>query len=241
MAYAYRADVGAPVSGTSDRVAVDIDKLTKNQLTDIFACTLREIDGQTVTPVIPQLGSGTRSSWLTALGLSETTLVTVDETVTSAGVTRGGCVEVGQEHDGKSMKVRNAIMPMSVSRWVAMAQGLTVNKIGSAILAGSSLVSNGGSPQAPVTGTGTSMIPNPLYYADITWGRETWLVTDYDRVTLGRPGYDAALARALNKTVANSLANTTTTTPVFSGFWKLKYGILPPSSGTVVRHTEANN
>jgi hypothetical protein len=247
MAYAYRSAVGSSTATVnrddSTALATGIESLTKNQLTDIFACTLREIDGQTVTPVIPQAGSGTRSSWLTALGLNETTLVTVDEgevTVTT-GVTRRGCVEVGQEHDGKSLKVRNAIMPMSVSRWVAMAQGLSVNKVGSAILAGSSLVSNGGSSQAPVTGTGTSMVPNTLYYADTTWGRETWLVVDYDRVTVGRTGYDAALAMALNKNVSTSLANTNTASPAFSGYWKLKYGILPPASGPLVKHTEAHN
>jgi len=251
MSYAYRSAVGAPVTGTSDRVAAGIESLTLDQLTDIFACTLRTIDGQTITPVIPQAGSGTRSSFLSAIQLSEDAMPTVNEgtqtitTVTGRDaegkaitgvVSRTGCVEEGQEHDGTSMKVRNAVMPMSVSRWVAMAQGLSQNKVGSAILAGSSL---GG--VHPVTGSGTTMAPVQAYYDNGTWGRETYIVVQYDRVTSGKPGYDAALANALNKNVSDSLANVMTNNPNFSGYWKLKYGILPPKSGTLVEHTQANN
>jgi ABC-type phosphate transport system substrate-binding protein len=250
MAYAYRDTVGTTVSDTSERVAVGIESLTQNQLTDIFACVLRTIDGQTITPVVPQAGSGTRSSWLTALGLTEDMMPTVSEGTKSITtvvgrdgngnaitgvVSRTGCVEEGQEHDGTSMKVRNAVMPMSVSRWVAMAQGLTVNKVGSAVLAGSSLVSG----QQPVTGTGTSMVPNPLYYANGTWGRETWLVVEYNRVTIGKTGYDPALATIFNAELPDSLVNVQTTNPAFAGYWKKKYGILPPGSGTLVKHTIA--
>jgi ABC-type phosphate transport system substrate-binding protein len=227
MAYAYRSAVGG-ASDTSERLAAGIESLTKQQLTDIFSCTLRVIDGQTITPVVPQSGSGTRSSWGTALGLG-------------SSYAWPSCVEVGQEHDGNSMKVRNAIMPMSVSRWVAMSQGLTVNKVGNAILAGSSLVSKSGVPQAPVTGTGTSMVPNPDFYADPTWGRETWLVVDYDRVTVGRTGYNAALAKAFNKNLEDTLANVDDSSEEMAGYWKKKFGILPPAVGTLPLRTLANN
>jgi hypothetical protein len=122
-----------------------------------------------------------------------------------------------------------------------MNQGLTLNKVGNAILAGSSLVSKAGVPQAPVTGTGTSMVPNPDFYADITWGRETWLVVDYDRVTVGRTGYNAALAKALNKNLEDTLANVDDSSEEMAGYWKKKFGILPPASGTLPLRTLANN
>ena len=229
MAYAYRSAAATTTTETSVRVAAGIESLTKAQLADIFTCTQRTLDGQTITPVVPQAGSGTRSSWAVALGLATSS--------TASSYTWASCVEVGQEHDGNSLKVRNAIMPMSVSRWVAMAQGLSVNKAGSAILAGSSLVSG----QAPVTGSGTSMVPNPLYYADTTWGRETWLVVDYDRITSGRTGYDAALARAFNKNLEASLANVDDSSEEMAGYWKKKFGILPPAAGVVALRTLANN
>jgi ABC-type phosphate transport system substrate-binding protein len=254
MAYAYRSAVGSTTAAVdrdeSTGLASRIASLTKDDLTDIFACTLRQIDGHTITPVVPQAGSGTRSSWLTALGLTEAMMPTVSEGTASITtivgrdgsgnaitgvVSRTGCVQEGQEHDGQSLKVRNAVMPMSVSRWVAMAQGLTVNKVGSAILAGSSLVAG----QEPVTGTGTNMVPNELYYANGTWGRETWLVVEYNRVTLGKPGYDAALANIFDAEQPNSLVNVETFNPNFAGFWKKKFGILPPNSGTLIKHTRA--
>jgi len=151
------------------------------------------------------------------------------------------CVQVGQEHDGNSLKVRNAIMPMSASRWVAMNNGLTIKKIGSAILAGSSLVSKAGVPQPAVMMVGSEMVPNPDFYADDTWGRETWLVVDYDRITnrgtVQNPsvGYDPALALALNKTIETSLANIDDTDVGSAGYWKKKFGILPPESEFALR------
>lgn len=205
----------------STSTAAGIATLTKAQLTAFFDCSVRTLDGATITPVVPQSGSGTRSDWLSKLGLTETTLVTVGE---------GGCVVEGQEHDGRSLTVANSIMPMSASRWVAMQTGMTVSKIGSAVLAG---IADVGS--APVTGTGADTVPNSAYYADSTWGRDTYLVVEYARVNPSDPKYDADLAAAVDPTISDSLANTSSTVSSRAGFWKKKFGFLAPASSTTFR------
>jgi len=231
MAYAYH-------SGSNIALAT----LNTATLKQIFECTTRTIGGVTVTPIIPQTGSGTRSAWLTAIGSNETLLLTTGETgsVGQANAGVAGCVEVGQEHDGRSLTSvtlangtvvatgANSVMPMSVSRWVAMQNGVTVDKIGSAVLAPVSDVG-----VAAVSGTAPSVVPNPTYYANSTWGRETWLVVDYERIRPASPSYDPVLAAALDSSVDDSLTNVDDSGSYASGFWKKKFGILPPASSTI--------
>jgi hypothetical protein len=109
-----------------------------------------------------------------------------------------------------------------------MENGLSVQKKGSAVLAG--LVTG----QVPVTVVDGVTIPNADYYADTKWGRETWIVVSFNRITLGAPGYDANLAAVLDSSVSSSLANTSTARNTSAGSIKLKYGILPPKAGTTV-------
>jgi ABC-type phosphate transport system substrate-binding protein len=201
--------------------AAGITTLTKAQLEGFFECTVRTLDGKTITPVIPQDGSGTRKDFIAKINVTEATLLTVAE---------GGCVVEGQEHDGRSLTVANAIMPMSASRWVAMTTGMTASKIGSAVLAGIADVGT-----SPVTGTGADMVPNSAYYADSTFGRDTYLVVEYARVNPTDPKYDPDLAAALDPTISDSLANTSTTLSSKSGYWKKKFGFLAPASSTTFR------
>jgi len=211
VAYAYHSASDAAGIGT----------LSKAQMKSFFECSVRTLDGKTITPVIPQAGSGTRASWLTMIGATETSLSTVAE---------GGCVSEGQEHDGTSMTVANSIMPMSVARWVAMSTGATQAKFGSAVLAGISDVG-----AAPVTGTGTSMLPNSTYYADTTFGRDTYLVVEYARVDSTNAKYDANLAAIMDASITTSLTNTSTLTPARAGSVKRKYGFLAPAVSTSFR------
>lgn len=203
-----------------------LQTLTASQLKSLYECTVRTINGVTVTPVIPQAGSGTRKDFLSKIGSSETGLLTLDET--------GGCVQVGQEHDATVLTAANMVMPMSASRWVAMNTGASYNKMGTAAIAG---VADVGA--APVTGTGTSMVPNPTYYANSTWGRDTYLVVEYARVNSSDPKYDAGLATLMDPTIANSLANTSSVIAGQAGSVKKKYGFLAPSSTTPFRATKA--
>ena len=212
IAYAYH----------SGSTATGITTITKAQMKSLFECTLRDLGGVTITPVIPQSGSGTRKDFLSKIGSDETGLKTVSES--------GGCVVEGQEHDGTSLTVANSIMPMSASRWIAMNTGATQSKIGSAVIAGIADVG-----VSPVTGTGTAMAPNASYYADATWGRDTYLVVEYARVDSTNAKYDVNLARALDATITTSLANTTSTNPSRAGSVKLKYGFLAPAVSTTFR------
>lgn len=212
MAYAYH----------SGSTATGIATISKAQMKSFFECTVRELNGVTITPVVPQAGSGTRSSWLSMIGSSETGLKTLSES--------GGCVVEGQEHDGTSMTVANSIMPMSVARWVAMTTGATQAKFGDAVLAGISDVG-----AAPVTGTGASMVPNASYYADTTFGRDTYLVVEYARVDSTNAKYDANLAAIMDSSIATSLTNTSTTFPSRAGSVKRKYGFLAPAVTTSFR------
>lgn len=205
----------------SGSTAAGIGTLTKAQLTSFFDCSVRVLDSKTITPVIPQSGSGTRKDFIAKLGLTETTLVTVGE---------GGCVVEGQEHDGTSLTAINSIMPMAASKWVAYSTGMTASKIGSAVLAGIADVG-----VAAVTGTGADMVPNATYYADSTWGRDTYLVVEYARVNPTDPKYDVDLANALDPTISDSLANTSATLSSKSGYWKKKFGLLTPASSTTFR------
>ena len=204
---------------------VALQSLSKANLKDIFECKAAArtwgSTPVTVTPVIPQSGSGTRKDFLAMIGSTEALMLTIAE---------GGCVKEGQEHDGTSLTSANHIMPMSVSRWVAMTTGATQSKIGSAVIAGVSDVG-----YAPVTGTGTAMVPNASYYADTTFGRDTYLVVEYARVDSTNAKYDANLAAILDPSIATSLSNTSTTFPSRAGSVKRKYGFLAPLSTSSFR------
>jgi hypothetical protein len=193
--------------------------LTKAQLTEIFKCDFADTS---IIPVLPQAGSGTRKDFLAKLGITDNSSLELK--------TNGGCIEVGQEHDGTSLTAANKIMPMSASRWVAMNTGMYKDLRGSAVIAG---VADVGAPA--VTGTGVNMVPNQAYYDDTTWGRETWLVVEYARIdSTNTLKYDAKLAAILDKDISDSLANVTmsTTNKARSGYWKLKNGFLAPKVGT---------
>ena len=211
IAYAY----------SSGSTAAGIGSLNAATLKSLYECTVREIGGVTVTPVVPQSGSGTRKDFLSKIGSTETGLSTIGE---------GGCVVEGQEHDGNSMTVANSIMPMSVSRWVAMNTGASFAKINGATIAGVADVG-----QAPVTGTGSAMLPNSAYYANSTWGRDTYLVVEYARVNAADAKYDANLASLLDPSLGTSLTNSQTTLPGKAGSLKRKFGFLAPASTTTFR------
>ena len=82
------------------------DNISGALMKSLFECTTRTIDGVTVTPVIPQDGSGTRKDFLKKIGVTEASMLEVTEA--------GGCVAVGQEHDTSALPV-NAITPMSAA------------------------------------------------------------------------------------------------------------------------------
>jgi ABC-type phosphate transport system substrate-binding protein len=101
--------LGMLVSSTSTHAA---PALSVAQLKSIYNCTVTDwgavggTAGNTIKPLIPQLGSGTRSYFLGQIGLTESTL--------------GSCVTAVEENDPEAIDSSgdptNAIEPMSQSR-----------------------------------------------------------------------------------------------------------------------------
>lgn len=200
--------------------AAAFDSLDQATLKGIFECTVRTVGGVTVTPVIPQAGSGTRSDWMSKIGVTDATL--------------GSCVVVGQEHDTSRLSdgsafPANAITPMSAAQWVAQNTGAGIDRRGTNVKLGSPVA---GTPA--VTGTGTSMVPNAAFYANTTWGRDVFLVVENARITVGDAKYDAKLADLVS-TAGSKLNNAQSALPSQAGTVKRKFGFLAPSSTTPQR------
>jgi len=203
IAYAYKG------------AATGIDAITASQMKSLYECSAGfQIGGVTVTPIIPQAGSGTRKDFLAKIGSTETAMLTVAE---------GGCVVEGQEHDATTLTAES-VMPMAVSRWIAMNTGASYDKRGTGTLG--SLVAG----VSPVTGTGSSMVPNAPYYADTTWGRDTYLVVENARVDSTNAKYDAGLATLIDPAQSTSFTNVSTVSSR-AGAVKKKYGFLAPTTG----------
>ncbi|GAA1954080.1 hypothetical protein [Agromyces allii] len=192
--------------------------LTAAQLKSIYECNTTEIDGVAVTPRIPQNGSGTRSFFLSAIGVT----------------TLGSCVNdtnnTTPENDATVLGA-NQIIPFSAANWVSQANGVAgVNTTTAAGVAFGSALAG----QAAFTGTAPNLVPNSAYYTDTKFGRDTYLVVEYARINSADPKYDAGLARLVNPTVANSLTSFGTIgTSV--GNVKKKFGFLAPSTTTLTR------
>jgi ABC-type phosphate transport system substrate-binding protein len=204
VAYAYKGGTAAWAN------------ISAAQLKQIYDGTLTSIDGVTIKPRLPQTGSGTRNFFLAALGYTGTTAPAVSDTGNATA-----------ENDA-TMLNDGEIIPFSVASWVAQANGVT--GVNTTTAAGVSI----GSPIAstvPFTGTAPSLVPNSTYYANTTFGRDTYLVVERARVTSGDPKYDAGLAGLVDSTKSNSLTNfgTLTASP---GAVKKKFGFLAPSSTT---------
>ncbi|TFB84059.1 hypothetical protein E3O44_16360 [Cryobacterium algoricola] len=206
IAYAYKG------------AAAGLGTITASQMKSLYECSPGfQIGGVTITPIIPQDGSGTRKDFLANIGSSETGMKTVSE---------GGCVVEGQEHDATTLTAES-VMPMAVSRWIAMNTGASYDKRGTGTIG--SLVPN---VDSPITGSGALMAPNPSYYADATWGRDTYLVVENARVDPTNVKYDPTLFALLDPTQGTSLTNAQTLVTK-TGAAKKKYGFLAPTTGVV--------
>lgn len=194
--------------------AAGLEQLSTAQLTQIYNCSLTTVNGVAVKPVLPQAASGTRKFFLSAIGVT----------------TPGSCVNASSlaENDGTVITDPGQIIPFSVASWIAQKSGAAQDRTGTSTL-GSALGST-----APTTGSGTAIAPNPTYYNNATWGRDTYLVVEYARVDASSAKYDAGLAELVDATKAKSLANFGTG-PATAGAVKSKFGFLAPSSTTPIR------
>lgn len=190
--------------------------LDADALKGLFECTATSIGGVTVTPVIPQAGSGTRSDFLSKIG----------------NPTLGGCVQTGQEHDTSDLPA-NAVTPISVAQWVSQSTGAAPSRIGSGVQLGTP------TGVAPVTGSGAATLPNKPYYDNTTWGRDTYLVAEYARLDPSNAKYDAKLDNLLAET-GSKLLSTQTGLASQAGAVKQKFGFLAPNSTTPIRSNFRN-
>ncbi|MFJ6652769.1 substrate-binding domain-containing protein [Microbacterium sp. NPDC091313] len=200
--------------------------LTKAQLKAIYDGTLTSIDGVAVTPRLPQAGSGTRTFFLNALGYS-------GSAPTAPAVNDTG--NTTPENDATVLG-DNQIIPFSVANWVAQANNVSgVNTVAAApsVQLGSPVAG-----QVPFTGTAPNLVPSAGFYADTTFGRDTYLIVERAKVQssftyTGAPAYDPVLAGLVDSTKTTSFTNFSTA-PFAPGAVKRKFGFLAPSSTTPV-------
>ncbi|MGW2688735.1 Ig-like domain repeat protein [Streptomyces sp. NPDC001414] len=158
-----RDAVGVAVRGSA------LNTLSSGQLFDIYkAGGTRTLNGQTLHPVLPQLGSGTRKFFLAAIGLNENTvdtaLPTVQENQANAALTEDG-----------------ALVPFSVGSWIAQNNGVAPDYSTGAVAAGAHLASiklpgDTGGETSPVTTVDGELAPVSHYYENSTFGRDVYNV-----------------------------------------------------------------
>jgi hypothetical protein len=208
VAYAYKGDAS-------------LASLTTAQLTQIYssATPVTLPSGVTVSAVLPQSGSGTRNFFLEAIGVS-----TVGASVSQpTGLA---------ENDASVLTGSNQIIPFSAANWVAQSNNVAPNTIGTS---GVQL----GSPNgvAPVTGSGTSLVPNATFYDAAPYGRNTFLITEFARIDPNDAKYDANLAKLLDPTDPTSLTGWRATGSPLAGqpaAVKIRFGFLKPANATTV-------
>ena len=118
LTYAVRAD--SSISRT----------LSLASLKTIYQCGA----GSAFIPTLPQAGSGTRSSWLSLLGLTEATkgACVVDTYVDPAD----GLTKSVQEHDGRALVDPKMLVAYSAAQYSAQSVGSVTDKRGRAVLGG---------------------------------------------------------------------------------------------------------
>ncbi|MFJ6613195.1 hypothetical protein ACIQPT_23275 [Streptomyces sp. NPDC091289] len=92
--------------------------LTATQLKAVYECGLTSINGVTLTPLLPQAGSGTRTFFLEQIGVS----------------VPGTCVGTMQEHNGVELDSAGDIAPYSVSQYNAQVGGAVTDRHGDTVL-----------------------------------------------------------------------------------------------------------
>ncbi len=169
--------------------------------------------------IYPQDGSGTSTDFLSKTGITTTQR---DTSITA------GAAAFSQEHDATGLTGMQ-VMPMSASRWIAMKNGASFDRSGTAVLGSitTSAVATPVVPGTPTLGTAPALTPNTAYYADSTWGRDTFLFVERARIEAGVK-FDANLAALVDPTL-NKLANVETTGASKAGKVKALFGLLPPS------------
>jgi len=214
-AVTYAVKAGSGVSAESITAA---SSLTTAQLKAIYeSASNTPIAGQSdvIVPRLPQSGSGTRNFWLSAIG------------VTTAGAAANPSGTTLPENNGSVLAPGAGeiqIIPFSAASYIAQANGAAAANTTSGITLGSP---NG---VAPITGTAPNLSGVSSYY-NSSFGRTTYIVVPYARITSGQPGYDPGLAAALNPSSSTSLTYWgSSSLPSTSKAVKIKFGFQEPAN-----------
>ncbi|MFC5201269.1 Ig-like domain repeat protein [Streptomyces kaempferi] len=176
-----RDAVGVAVRGSA------LDTLTVDQLHDIYTSgdtRLKVLNGQTLHAVLPQAGSGTRKFFLSAIGLTETTvsseIPTVQENQANAALTQDG-----------------ALVPFSVGSWIAQNNGIAPDYSKTAVAAGAHLASvqlpGDTGATSPVTTVNGKLTPVSGYFENATFGRDVYNVVPSRAIDPAGIFFDKAL------------------------------------------------
>ena len=102
-------------------------QLTLAQVISIFKC-----GSGSIKPVLPQTGSGTRSFWLSTIGVTEADITAgTYPCLTGAGTAASRAYQ--QEHDGRALQ-KDEIMPFSIAQWQSQATAVVTDVRGKAVL-----------------------------------------------------------------------------------------------------------
>lgn len=205
-----------------------LSALTTSDLTGLYGAASGNTTlcpGHTIVPRLPQINSGTRSFFLGAISVSP---------VGGAVPANDNTVNGPQENTGGQISDYQLI-PFSSASWVAQSNNAAPNTI--AAFPNLKLGAVNGIPS--FTGSGTNLVPNGPAYDSTVFGRDTYLVVEYARVSQGDPKYDAKLATLINSAGGlNSLVSfptTPTIPPNQPGAVKAKFGFRPPSTTATQR------
>ncbi|MFJ4851050.1 MULTISPECIES: Ig-like domain repeat protein [unclassified Streptomyces] len=161
-----------------------LQNLTVDQLHDIYNGTLKVVDGQAVTPFIPQAGSGTRKFFVAALGLNDNDVAKV-----------ATVVQENQADD--ALKADGALVPFSVASWIAQNNGIAPDhsataRAGGAYLANIQFANEQGAT-SPVTKVNGKLAPVAGYYDNATFGRDVYNVVPTRAIDPTSVFFDKAL------------------------------------------------
>jgi len=214
VSYAFKA--GANVDSASLSY---VQSLTTAQLNAIYASstntTIPGGNSDVIVPRLPQNGSGTRSFWLTAIGSP------------TLGAAANGSATTLPENNGTVLAPASDeiwIIPFSVASYIARANGVTASNTTSGISLGSP---NG---VTPISGTAPNLAGVNTFYNG-SYGRTTYIVVPWARITPSESAYDAGLAAALNPSSTSSLTYWgSSSLPSTSKAVKIKFGFQEPAN-----------
>lgn len=155
-----------------------VTNLSSAQLTSLYSTGPQTINGVNIVPCQIQIGSGTRQSFLTAVGVS-------DSTSNTATAACGGTI---QENDANGLKARALTMPntqliigFSAANFIAQSNGVSPSQLpaGDTNFGLGSIDALG----LPFNGTGSSLTPSATFYNNTTYGRNVYNVVATSRAT----------------------------------------------------------